>query len=146
MAASFNLVVIIGTIGRDPEVKYTPGGAAVCEISLAVNRTWNDKASGTKKDEVTWVNVTLWGRTAEICGEYCAKGKPVLIEGRLATSEWTDKDTQKKRSKMYVVAESLQLLGSKGDTPAKPSESDDTPKWQDDQSTGGAGTSDEVPF
>lgn len=83
--ASFNKVILIGNLTRDPQVKYTAGGTAVTEIGLAVNHTWFDKQTNSKREEVTFVDVTLWGRTAEIAGEYLAKGRPVLIEGRLKT-------------------------------------------------------------
>ena len=114
--ASYNRVTLLGNVTRDIQVKYTPGGSAVAEVGLAVNRSWFDKASNSKKEEVTFVDVTLWGRTAEVAGEYLAKGKPVLIEGRLALDQWTDKESGQKRSKLKVVGESMQLLGSKGDS------------------------------
>lgn len=111
--ASFNKVIIVGNLTRDPEVRYIPSGSAVCDISLAVNSQWTDKKSNERKEEVTFVEVTLWGRTAEIAGEYLAKGRPVLIEGRLQQDSWEDKETGQKRSKLKVVAESMQLLGSR---------------------------------
>lgn len=120
--ASFNRVILVGNLTRDPEVRYTPSGMAVCEIGLAVSRNWTEKASGTKKDETTFVDVTLWSRQAEIAGEYLAKGKPVLIEGRLSLDSWNDKDTGQKRSKLKVVGETMQLLGGKGERAEKPAE------------------------
>jgi single-strand DNA-binding protein len=111
--ASFNKVIIVGNLTRDPEVRFIPSGSAVCDISLAVNSQWTDKRSNERKEEVTFVEVTLWGRTAEIAGEYLAKGRPVLIEGRLHQDSWEDKETGQKRSKLKVVAESMQLLGSR---------------------------------
>ncbi len=113
--ASFNKVILMGNLTRDPQVKYTPGGTAVTEIGLAVNRQWFDKQSNTRKEEVTFVDVTLWGRTAEIAGEYLAKGRPVLIEGRLQTDSWDDKETGKRRSKLTVVGENMTMLGSRMD-------------------------------
>jgi single-strand DNA-binding protein len=113
--ASFNKVILMGNLTRDPQVKYTPGGTAVTEIGLAVNRQWFDKQSNTRKEEVTFVDVTLWGRTAEIAGEYLAKGRPVLIEGRLQTDSWDDKETGKRRSKLTVVGENMTMLGSRTD-------------------------------
>jgi single-strand DNA-binding protein len=109
--ASFNKVILLGNVTRDIEVKYTTGGTAVAEIGMAVNRTWFDKNANQKKEEVTFIDVTLWGRTAEVAGEYLAKGRPVLIEGRLQLDTWDDRDTGKKRSKLKVVGESMQLLG-----------------------------------
>lgn len=116
--ASFNKVILLGNLTRDPQVKYTAGGTAVTEIGLAVNHQWFDKQSNSKREEVTFVDVTLWGRTAEIAGEYLAKGRPVLIEGRLKTDSWDDKETGKKRSRLTVVGENMTMLGSRGDGPS----------------------------
>jgi single-strand DNA-binding protein len=113
--ASFNKVILVGNLTRDPQVKYTAGGTAVTEIGLAVNRRWHDKQSNQWKDETTFVDVTLWGRTAEIAGEYLAKGRSVLIEGRLQLDTWDDRETGQKRSKLRVVAENMTMLGGKGD-------------------------------
>lgn len=114
MAASFNKVIILGNITRDIQVKYTTGGTAVAEIGLAVNRDWFDKASNSKKSECTFVDVTLFGRTAEIAAEFLAKGRPVLIEGRLSLDTWQDKESGQKRSKLKVIGESMTMLGSGG--------------------------------
>ena len=111
--ASFNKVILVGNLTRDPEVRYIPSGTAVCDISLAVNSQWTDRKTNERKEEVTFVEVTLWGRTAEIAGEYLAKGRPVLIEGRLSLDSWEDKETGQKRSKLKVVADGMQLLGSR---------------------------------
>lgn len=113
--ASFNKVILVGNLTRDPEVKYTSGGTAVAEIGLAVNRTWFDQKANERRDETTFVDVTLWGRQAEIAGEYLAKGRSVLIEGRLQLDSWDDKETGKKRSKLRVVGEQMTMLGSRGD-------------------------------
>lgn len=111
--ASFNKVILMGNLTRDPEVRYTTGGSAVCDITLAVNYQWTDKRSNERKEEVSFIDVTLWGRTAEIAGEYLAKGRPVLIEGRLQQDKWDDKETGQKRSKLKVVADAMQLLGGR---------------------------------
>lgn len=111
--ASFNKVILVGNLTRDPEVRYTTGGSAVCDISLAVNYQWTDKKNNERKEEVSFIDVTLWGRTAEIAGEYLSKGRPVLIEGRLTQDRWDDKETGQKRSKLKVIAESMQLLGGR---------------------------------
>ena len=113
--ASFNKVILVGNLTRDPEVRYIPSGSAVCEVGLAVNRSWSDKQSGQRKEEVTFVDVTLWGRTAEIAGEYLSKGRPVLIEGRLQMDQWEDKQSGQKRSKLKVVGENMTMLGGRGD-------------------------------
>jgi single-strand DNA-binding protein len=109
--ANLNKVMIIGNVTRDPEVKYTPKGSAVTDLGIAVNRTY--KVGEERKEEVTYVDVTLWGRLAEIAGEYCRKGKPVYIEGRLQLDSWEDKASGQKRSKLRVVGEEMQLLGPK---------------------------------
>ncbi len=113
--ASFNKVILMGNLTRDPEVRYTTGGSAVCDISLAVSYNWTDRRTNERKEEVSFIDVTLFGRTAEIAGEYLAKGRPVLIEGRLQQDRWDDKETGQKRSKIKVVADSMQLLGSRPD-------------------------------
>jgi single-strand DNA-binding protein len=111
--ASFNKVILVGNLTRDPQVRYTPGGMAVSDVGLAVNRTWFDKQTNQKKEDVTFVDVTLWGRTAEIAGEYLAKGKQVLIEGRLQLDSWDDKETGQKRSKLKVIGETMTMLGNR---------------------------------
>lgn len=113
--ASFNKVILMGNVTRDPEVRYTTGGSAVSEIGIAVNRFWTDRNTNERKEETTFVDVTLWGRTAEIAAEYLAKGRPVLIEGRLQLDQWEDRETGQKRSKLRVVGESMQLLGGRSD-------------------------------
>ena len=111
--ANFNKVILLGNLTRDPEVRYTPKGTAVAEIGLAINRFIPASDGGEKREETTFVDVTLWGRTAEIAGEYLKKGRPVLIEGRLQLDTWDDKTSGQNRSKLKVVGESMQLLGGK---------------------------------
>jgi single-strand DNA-binding protein len=110
---SYNRVVLMGNLTRDVEVRYIGSGTACTEIGIAVSRQWFDKQANQKKEETTFVDVTLWGRTAEIAGEYLAKGRPVLIEGRLQLDQWDDKTSGQKRSKLKVVGESMQLIGSR---------------------------------
>ena len=112
--ASFNKVILVGNLTRDVELRHTPGGTAVADVGMAVNRTWFDKETDTKKEETTFVDVTLWGRTAEVAAEYLSKGRPVLIEGRLQLDQWDDRETGQKRSKLKVVGESMTMLGSGG--------------------------------
>jgi len=114
--ASFNKVILVGNLTRDPQVKYLPSGTAVTDLGLAVSYQYFDKQTNARKEETTFVDVTLFGRTAEVAGEYLAKGRPVLIEGRLKYDSWDDKETGQKRSKLKVVGESMQLLGSRGDS------------------------------
>jgi single-strand DNA-binding protein len=145
VVASYNHVTIIGTLGQDPQVKYTTGGTAVCEVSLAINRQWFDKATNQKKESVSWVTVVLWGRTAEVAGEYLRKGKSVLIDGRLEESRWDDKDSGQKRSKLKVVCENLVMLGSKQDRAEPRGEESQVPP---SEPTFGSdpGPSEEIPF
>jgi single-strand DNA-binding protein len=112
--ANLNKVMLIGNLTRDPEIKYTPKGQAIAELGLAINRHYT-LDSGEKREETTFVDVTLWGRQAEIAKEYLSKGKPVYIEGRLQLDTWDDKQTGQKRSKLRVTGEGLQLLGSRGE-------------------------------
>lgn len=113
--ASFNKVILMGNLTRDPEVRYTPSGTAVSDIALAVNRRWFDKATNQAKEETTFVDVTLWGRTAEVAGEYLSKGRPVLIEGRLQLDSWEDRESGQKRSKLKVIGEQMTMLGTRGE-------------------------------
>ena len=126
--ASFNRVILLGNVTRDPEVRYTTGGTAVTELGLAVNRFWTDKSTNERKEETTFVDVTLWGRTAEVAGEYLSKGRPVLVEGRLQLDQWEDKESGQKRSRLRVVGETMQLLSS--GRPDAAGASSETPKHQ----------------
>ncbi len=111
--ANYNKVILIGNLTRDPQSRFTPKGTEVCEIGLAINSSYNDKATNTKKEETTFVDVTLWGKLAELAGEYLVKGKQVMIEGRLKLDTWDDKESGQKRSKLTVVGENMQFLGGK---------------------------------
>ena len=110
--ANLNSVYLIGNLTRDPELKHLPNGTAVCDIGIAINRTWNDD-SGAKKEETTFVDVTFWGKTAETVSKYCGKGDPIFIEGRLTVESWVDKDSGQNRSKMKVTGEGFQFLKGK---------------------------------
>jgi single-strand DNA-binding protein len=112
--ANLNKVMLIGNLTRDPEIKYTPKGQAIAELGLAINRYYT-LDSGEKREETTFVDVTLWGRQAEIAKEYLSKGKPVYIEGRLQLDTWDDKQTGQKRSKLKVTGDAMQLLGSRNE-------------------------------
>jgi single-strand DNA-binding protein len=111
--ANLNKVLLMGNLTRDPEVRYTPKGTAVAELGIAVNRVYSGE-NGEKREEVTFVDVTVWGRTAENVGEYLKKGRPVFIEGRLQLDSWEDKQSGQKRNKLKVVADNVQFLGSRG--------------------------------
>lgn len=111
--ASLNKVQIIGNLGQDPDVRFTPSGAAVANFSIATSERWKDKQSGNMEERTEWHRVVVWGRLAELCKEYLAKGRTVYIEGRLQTRSWDDKDGNK-RYTTEVVAQNLQFLDRKG--------------------------------
>jgi single-strand DNA-binding protein len=110
--ASINKVILIGNLGRDPELRSFPDGGSICNITIATTRNWKDKNSGEKVEETEWHRVVFRDRLAEIAGEYLKKGRPVYVEGRLKTRKWTDKDGIEKYT-TEIVAEQMQLLGSR---------------------------------
>jgi single-strand DNA-binding protein len=112
--ASLNKVMLIGNLTRDPEVRFTPKGNAVCDMGIAVNRRYLNEATGERVDEVTYLDIVVWNKQAELAGQYLAKGRSVYIEGRLQMDSWEDKATGQKRSKIKIVADSLLFLDSKG--------------------------------
>lgn len=116
--ASVNKVIVLGNLGRDVEVRYTPSGSAVATVSIATTRSWKDKTSGDKQEETEWHRVVFYDKLAEIAGQYLAKGKSVYIEGRLKTRKWQDKDGQDKYV-TEIIAEQMQMLGSKDDAPSR---------------------------
>ena len=110
--ASVNKVILVGNLGRDPETKYMPDGAAITNVSIATSFQWTDKASGEKKEETEWHRVVFRARLAEIAGEYLKKGSQVYVEGRLRTRKWQDKEGQD-RYTTEIVADTMQMLGSR---------------------------------
>jgi single-strand DNA-binding protein len=110
--ASVNKVILIGNLGRDPEVRYTPSGAAVCNVTLATTRSWKSKESGEKVEETEWHRIVFYDRLAEIAGEYLKKGRSIYVEGRLKTRKWTDKDGAEKYT-TEVIAQEMSMLGSR---------------------------------
>ena len=110
--ASVNKVILIGNLGRDPEVRYTPSGAAVCNVTVATSRTWKNKDSGEKMEETEWHRVIFYDRLAEIAGEYLKKGRSIYVEGRLKTRKWTDKDGVEKYT-TEVIAQEMNMLGGR---------------------------------
>ena len=153
--ASFNKVILVGNVTRDPELRYISSGTAVTDIGLAVNDR-RKNAQGEWVEETTFVDVTLWGRTAEVAGEYVSKGSPLLIEGRLKLDQW-EKDG-KKNSKLRVVCDRMQLLGSRGGDGARPKaratsgktggdDYNQAPSYDESEAVGGApGADDDIPF
>ena len=118
--AAINKVILIGNVGKDPEIRYTPNGSAICNISVATTRSWKDKTSGEKQEEVEWHRVVMYDRLAEIAGEFIKKGKPIYIEGRLKTRKWQNKEGQDVYT-TEIIAHEMQLLGSRDDSqPAAP--------------------------
>jgi single-strand DNA-binding protein len=110
--ASVNKAIVIGNLGRDPEVRYTAGGQPVANFSVATNERWTDKATGQLQERTEWHRIVVWGKQAESCGEYLAKGRQVYVEGRIQTREWTDKEG-KKVSTTEIVANQVVFLGSR---------------------------------
>ena len=148
--ASFNKVILLGNLTRDPEVRYTPKGSAVADLGIAVNRVYTTD-SGEKREETTFVDVTFWGRTAEVAGEYLKKGRPVFVEGRLQLDSWEDKTSGQKRSKLKVIGETMQLLGGRPGGGAAPDEAGSTGAARSTttpppKSAPGKPDDDEIPF
>ena len=113
MAGGINKVILIGNLGKDPEVRFTPGGQAVANFNIATSESWNDKNTGQKQERTEWHRIVVWGKLAELCGEYLKKGRQCYVEGRLQTREWTDKEGQKKYT-TEIVANTVQFLGGGG--------------------------------
>ena len=143
--ASFNKVILMGNLTRDPVVKYLPSGAAVAEIGLAVNRSYYDKQSNTRKEETTFVDVTVWGNQAETAGKYLSKGRQLLVEGRLQLDSWDDKQSGQKRSKLKVICENFTFInsgggGAGGQSGGRPGGNQNFAPQQDDFSSQGGGS------
>lgn len=116
--ASFNKITIVGYLGRDPEIRYTPSGEAVCNFSVATTERRKD-AAGEFQDQTTWFKITVWRRQAELANQYLSKGKQVYVEGKLRQAEYTDRDGNR-RTALEVTASDIQFLGSKGDETGMP--------------------------
>jgi single-strand DNA-binding protein len=159
--ASYNKVLLMGNLTRDPEVRYTPKGTALANLGLAVNRVYTTEG-GEQKEEVTFIDIEVWGRQAETAGQYLAKGRPVFVEGRLKLDSWEDKESGQKRNKLKVVAERVQFLGAprggaefkdqppSDDAPARPASRAGRPATPPPQSKGEpeapAAEDDNIPF
>ncbi len=148
--ASVNKVILVGNCTRDPEVRYTPKGTAVTDLGLAMNRHYSSDG-GEKREETTFVDVTLWGRQAEVAGEYLKKGRPVYIEGRLQMDSWDDKNSGQKRTKLKVVGEQMQLLGGReggggGGSSQQGNTADSASPQQEQQEQQGGGDNDGAQF
>lgn len=142
---SFNRIILVGNLGRDPELRYTPQGTPVCSFTLATNERRKDRA-GENQDVTTWFRVTLWGRQAETASQYLSKGRPVYIEGRLRVEEWTDKDG-KQRHTLEVHATDMQFIGGRGDDAGGSNIRTESPASGRSEPSGGDDISDDdIPF
>ena len=110
-----NKVILVGNLGRDPEVRSTPSGQPVASFSLATNRRWRDR-DGNRQEQTEWHNIVCWGRQAEVAGQYLTKGKQIYVEGRLQTRSWDDKQTGEKKYRTEIICDNFQMLGSRGDS------------------------------
>jgi len=111
---SVNKAILVGNLGSDPEVRYTPSGRPVATFNIATNERWTDKSTGEKQERTEWHRIVAWGRLGEICGEYLSKGKQIYIEGRIQTRSWEDRDGNK-RYTTEIVAQTMQMLGRRGE-------------------------------
>lgn len=148
--ASFNKVILLGNLTRDPELRFTPKGQAVARIGLAVNRTYKTE-SGESREEVTFIDIDAWGKQAELIGQYLRKGSPLFVEGRLKLDQWDDKNTGQKVSKLRVVMESFQFVGAPrsgdggGPPPSQGASSSPPPRVQRPSTPSGPDTGDGPP-
>lgn len=141
--AGINKAIIVGRLGRDPEVRYTPSGVAVANFSVATSEEWKDKDSGEKKERTEWHRIVAFGKLGEICGEYLSKGKQVYIEGRIQTRDWEDQNGVK-RYTTEIVASQMQMLGTKDDASAVRTEVPPVAEFPGTQ--GPASEDDDIPF
>lgn len=142
--AGINKVILIGRLGRDPELRYTQDGTAVASFSIATSDEWKDKESGEKRERTEWHRIVAWRKLGELCGEYLAKGRQVYIEGKLQTREWQDRDGNR-RFTTEVVASEVQFLGSR-DASGNKSGFDGPPAPTDPPPYGGPSEDDDIPF
>lgn len=151
---SVNKVILLGRLGQDPELKYTPSGAAVCNFSLATTESWNDKSSGQKQERTEWHRVVVWGKLAELCNQYLAKGRQAFVEGRLQTRSWDDQNGQK-RYTTEINATTVQFIGGQASAGAgnyAPQQQQSSPSQSSDGgqdyniSTDSNFASDDIPF
>ncbi len=141
--AGINKVILIGNLGSDPEVRYTPSGVAVANFSIATSEEWKDKDSGEKKERTEWHRIVAWRRLGEICGEYLSKGRQVYVEGRIQTNTWEDKEGNK-RYTIEIVANTVQFLGGPGSADMGRPESPPVPEFPGTPATGAG--DDDIPF
>lgn len=140
---SFNKIILVGNLGRDPELRYTPQGTPVCSFTMATNERRKDR-SGETQDQTTWFRITLWGRQAETASQYLAKGRSVYIEGRLRVEEWSDRDGRQ-RYTLEVHATDMQFIGGRGEEAAPASTKEFAPR-SGDESSGPDVADEDIPF
>jgi single-strand DNA-binding protein len=151
MAGSVNKVILIGRLGKDPEIKSIPSGQTVAKFTIATDERFTDK-NGEKQERTEWHNIVAWAKLAEICGQFLRKGKLVYIEGRIRTDSWEDKETKQKRYRTEIVAENMQMLDRKGDEEGGGSYSGGSSYAQKGKSSSGSSApppemeEDDVPF
>ena len=136
MAGGVNKVILVGNLGADPDMRYTPSGAGVCELRLATNESWTDK-TGQKQERTEWHRIVVWGKRGEVCGKYLSKGRQVFVEGRLRTRSWEDKDNNK-RYTTEIIANDVQFLGGREGGPRQGND-DMAPPAEPDGGGGGGG-------
>jgi len=147
MGKSINKVILVGRLGRDPEMKYTSGGTAYCRFSIATDDSWTDKGSGEKQDRTEWHSIVVWDRLAEICNQYLTKGKMVYIEGSLQTREWDDKEGVKRKTTEVRCRDMVMLGGGSGGEGGS-SRSESSGSFSGSPGGGGGSpiTDDDIPF
>jgi single-strand DNA-binding protein len=143
--AGINKVIIVGNLGKDPEVSYVPSGAAVAKFSVATSETWKDKTSGEKKERTEWHRIVAWDKLGEICGKYLSKGRQVYVEGKLQTHSYDDKEGVK-RYVTEIIAQDVQFLGGKGDASDAARSGGGPGQREPAGGHGPAGGDDDIPF
>jgi single-strand DNA-binding protein len=143
--AGINKVIIVGNLGKDPEVTYVPSGAAVAKFSVATSETWKDKTSGEKKERTEWHRIVAWDKLGEICGKYLSKGRQVYVEGKLQTHSYDDKEGVK-RYVTEIIAQDVQFLGGKGDASDAARSGGGPSQREPAGGRGPAGGEDDIPF
>lgn len=154
MSASVNKAILIGNLGKDPEIRYLPSGKAVANFSIATSESWKDKTTGEKQEKTEWHNIVIFDKLAEICGQYLKKGSSVFIEGKLTTEKWQDKKTGEDKYTTKIIANEMRMLGSKdggGQSQGRPSPDPAAPAGATatDQAAQAAGfddLKDDIPF
>lgn len=142
-----NKVILVGNLGRDPEVRSLPSGQPVANFTLATNRRWRDK-NGNRQEETEWHNIEVWGKQAEVAGQYLKKGKQIYLEGRIRTRSWEDKQTGEKKYRTEIVCENFQMLGQRGDMEMGGGAASSGSSYEEPSYGGGGGEAeeDDIPF